>query len=113
MKKVNCIFRDQVKKQNFSTFHMRTLENFADVILVRAETIKSFAIYFTICWIIFTSNNVPKTNSGAPLLGLAKSICSSIANLKMPAITKHVKEMCQPRLKNNQCENLNTKIKIR
>ena len=66
---VNCIFRDQVKKQNFLTFHMRVLETFADVILVRAETIKSFAIYFTICWIIFVSNN-----RGAPLLGLAKSI---------------------------------------
>ena len=64
---VNCIFGDQVKKQNFSTFHI--LEIFADVILVRAETIKSFAIYFTICWIIFISNN-----RGAPLLGLAKSI---------------------------------------
>ncbi len=62
MKMVNCIFRDQVKKQNFSTFHMRILEIFADAILIRAETIKSFAIYFTICWTIFTGNNVPKTN---------------------------------------------------
>ena len=72
VKMVNCIFRDQVKKQNFWTFHMGILEIFADVILIRAETIKSFAIYFTICWTIFTSNNVPKTNWGAPLLGLAK-----------------------------------------
>ena len=54
---------------DFSTFDMRTPEIFADVILVRAETIKSFAIYFTVCWIIFISNN-----RGAPLLGLAKSI---------------------------------------
>ena len=64
VKMVNCIFSDQVKKQNFSTFHMRILGIFADVILVRAETIKSFAIYFTICWIIVVSNN-----RGAPLLG--------------------------------------------
>ena len=62
MKLVNCIFRDQVKKQNVSTFHMGILEIFADVILIRAETIKSFAIYVAKCWIIFTSNNVPKTN---------------------------------------------------
>ena len=37
----NKSFRDQVKKQNFSTFHMGILEIFADVILTRAETIKS------------------------------------------------------------------------
>ena len=56
----NCIFGDQVKKQNFSTFHMRILEiqelfssshhltpQSADVILVQAETIKSFTIFFT------------------------------------------------------------------
>ena len=74
---VNCIFRDQVKKQNFSTFHMRILEIFADVILVRAETIKTFAIFFTIRWIIFISNN-----RGAPLLGLAKSIYYSCFELR-------------------------------
>ena len=37
----NKSFRDQVKKQNFSTFHMGILEIFADVVLIRAETIKS------------------------------------------------------------------------
>ena len=62
----NKSFRDQVKKQNFSTFHMGILEIFADVVLIRAETIKSFAIYSTICWIIFTSNNVPKVTEKLP-----------------------------------------------
>ena len=40
VKMVNLIFRDQVNKQNLSTFYMRILGIFADVILVRAETIK-------------------------------------------------------------------------
>ena len=64
VKMVNCIFRDQAKNQNFSIFHTHILEIFVDVILVRAVTTKSFAIYFTICWIIFISNNVPKNPEG-------------------------------------------------
>ena len=35
-----------------------------------------------------------------------KKIINHISNLRMPTFTRHGKEMCQPKFKNSQCENL-------
>ena len=53
----------------------------ADLILVQAETTKSFAISLT-CWIILIISNIPRNPLGAPLLGLARPIYYYLARAR-------------------------------
>ena len=62
----------EIMAQFSSSHHLYTSNCWCNPI--KSETIKSFAIYLAHSWTIFISNNIPKHNLGAPLLGLAKSI---------------------------------------
>ena len=97
VKIVYCIFGDQERKQNISTFRLRLLEikglfssshhltpRFANAILVRAKT--KIACNLSCIYVrlfSFISNNIPNNYRGAPLLGLAKSIYYSFNSIRL------------------------------